>query len=92
MLSIEKGTISFNLDDLKRIIALVDVAATGYREFSTEPMPDSDMSIDRFREELRKRGIFFVATRGKGLTFKINARNAEESHGYRIVWKKDDDS
>ena len=86
-LEIRKGELTLTEQNVRELLAAIEKAKKE-TEFTTEPMPQYDMSTKDYISEVRKRGKILVSSPYANLDFWIELdmpdSSERESIGYRL--------
>jgi len=83
MINVEKATVKLKESTLKDLLRAVEKARKEI-DFTTDPLPDSDMSMEQWKQELKKRGKLTVSNGFSPVVFEIDLEigpSEEESMG-----------
>ena len=83
MIKVKEVEITLLESELEQICKIVEKAKKE-TVFTTEPMPDGDMSEDTFRELWFKRGIIPIISGNSKTRFIIDVRGNQESERYYL--------
>lgn len=88
MIRINDAEVQLTEQTVKELISAIKKAKDEI-EFTTDPIPNGDMSINTFHQEQKKRGIIKVKSEFSSIKYKIiletGPNENQESLGYKLV-------